>query len=44
MKQISGNKLLVKALKEEDESTFSVIPEHVPLISAMNYTNRMMSP
>ena len=44
MKQISGNKLLVKALKEEGVEYVSVIPEHVPLISAMNYTNRMMSP
>ena len=40
MKQISGNKLLVKALKEEGVNIFSAIPEHAPLISATNYINR----
>lgn len=40
MKQISGNKLLVKALKEEGVEYIFGYPEHAPLISATNYINR----
>ena len=36
MRQISGNKLLVKALKEE-----GVTRAHAPLISVMNYIARV---
>ena len=40
MKQISGNKLLVKALKEEGVDVCSAILVPAPSISAMNYINR----
>ena len=40
MKQISGNKLLVKALKEKALMFCSVILVPAPLISVTNYINR----
>ena len=43
MKQISGNKLLVKALKEEGVDTILAIPAPAPLTSAMSCTSRMRS-
>ena len=41
MKKISGNKLLVKALKEEGVDILLDIREPVQLISVMKYTNRI---
>ena len=43
MRKISGNKLLVKALKEEGVDTLLVIRGHVRLISAMSFINREIS-
>lgn len=43
MRQISGNKLLVKALKRRSVDTYLDIPVHAPLISATNYTDRVGS-
>ena len=43
MKKISGNKLLVKALKEEGVDTSVRLSwEHVPLISVTNFTSRIL--
>ena len=42
MKQISGNKLLVKALKEEGVDTLLVIRGLVRSISVMSFINRMI--
>ena len=42
MKKISGNKLLVKALKEEGVDTLFGYPVHVPLISVTNFTSRIL--
>lgn len=43
MRQITGNKLLVRALKEEGVDTISDIRERVRLILAMSYTDKMRS-
>ena len=43
MRKISGNKLLVKALKEEGVDTLFGYPGHVRLISAMSFINREIS-
>ena len=42
MKKISGNKLLVKALKEEGVDTISDIRVHVRLISVTNCISRII--
>lgn len=42
MKKISGNKLLVKALKEEGVDTLFGYPEPARLISVMSYTSRII--
>ena len=41
MKKISGNKLLIKALKEEGGDTILDIPEPVRSISVMNCISRI---
>lgn len=42
MKQISGNKLLVKALKEEGVDTLFGYPGLVRSILVMSFINRML--
>ena len=40
MKEFSGNRLLVKALKEEGVDVLFGYPVRVPLTSAMNFINK----